>query len=47
MLDFMLSEKHAISILKKDHENVKELFDRFEKTESEAEKEKRFNTNKS
>jgi hypothetical protein len=40
MLDFMLSEKHAISILKKDHENVKELFDRFEKIESEAEKEK-------
>lgn len=40
MLDFMLSEKHAISILKKDHETVKELFDRFEKTDSAAEKEK-------
>ena len=38
--DFMLSEKHAISILKKDHETVKELFDRFEKTDSAAEKEK-------
>jgi hemerythrin HHE cation binding domain-containing protein len=40
MLDFMLSEKHAISILKQDHETVKELFDRFEKTDSSAEKEK-------
>jgi len=39
MLDFMLSEKHAISILKKDHETVKELFDKFEKTDSTAEKE--------
>jgi len=28
MLDFMMSERHAISILKKDHETVKELFDR-------------------
>ena len=36
----MLSAKHAISILKKDHETVKELFDRFEKTDSAAEKEK-------
>jgi hypothetical protein len=40
MFDFMMSEKHAISILKKDHETVKELFDRFEKAESAAEKEK-------
>jgi hypothetical protein len=40
MLDFMLSEKHAISILKKDHETVKELFDKFENTHSAAEKEK-------
>jgi hypothetical protein len=40
MLDFLMPEKHAISILKKDHETVKELFDRFEKSESPAEKEK-------
>jgi hypothetical protein len=40
MLDFMMSEKHAISILKKDHDTVKELFDRFEKAESSSEKER-------
>jgi len=40
VLDFLLPEKHAISILKKDHETVKELFDNFEKSESAAEKEK-------
>jgi hypothetical protein len=40
MLDFLMPEKHAISILKKDHETVKELFDNFEKSESSAEKEK-------
>jgi hemerythrin-like domain-containing protein len=40
MLDFMMPEKHAISILKKDHETVKDLFDKFEKTDSAAEKEK-------
>ncbi len=40
MLDFMMPEKHAISILKKDHETVKEFFDRFEKTDSAAQKEK-------
>jgi hypothetical protein len=40
MLDFLMPEKHAISILKKDHETVKELFDRFEKAESSTEKEK-------
>ncbi len=39
MLDFLMSEKHAISILKKDHETVKEIFDKFEKAESAAEKE--------
>ena len=39
MLDFMMPKKHAISILKKDHETVKELFDKFEKAESAAEKE--------
>jgi hypothetical protein len=36
----LLPEKHAISILMKDHDTVKELFDRFEKSESAAEKEK-------
>ena len=30
MLDWMLPEKHAISILKKNHDIVKEPFDRFE-----------------
>ena len=36
----LLPEKHAIAILMKDHDTVKELFDRFEKSESAAEKEK-------
>ena len=36
----LLPEKHAIAILIKDHDNVKELFDRFEKSESSIEKEK-------
>jgi hypothetical protein len=36
----MMPEKHAISILKKDHDTVKELFDKFEKSDSTAEKEK-------
>lgn len=36
----LLSEKHAISILIKDHDRVKKLFDRFEKSESAREKEK-------
>ena len=36
----LLPEKHAISILMKDHDTVKELFDRFEKSKSTAEKEK-------
>lgn len=40
MFDWMLPEKHAIAILKKDHDTVKELFDKFEKSESTAEKEK-------
>jgi hypothetical protein len=35
-----LPEKHAISIIKEDHDKVKELFERFEKTESEAQKDK-------
>jgi hypothetical protein len=35
-----LPDGHAISILIKDHDRVKELFDRFEKSESTSEKEK-------
>src|SRR6185295_11552311 len=40
MFDWMLPEKHAISILKKDHDTVKDLFDKFEKADSTAQKEK-------
>ena len=40
MLDFLMPEKHAISILKKDHDRVKDLFDQFEKAKSSAEKER-------
>jgi hypothetical protein len=40
MFDWMLPEKHAIAILKKDHEAVKGLFDQFEKAEKTAAKEK-------
>jgi Hemerythrin HHE cation binding domain len=36
----LLPEKHAIAILIKDHDTVKQLFDRFEKSESAAEKER-------
>ncbi len=36
----LLPEKHAIAILMKDHDVVKELFDRFEKAEAVSEKEK-------
>ena len=36
----LLPEKHAISILIQDHDAVKKLFGRFEKSESAAEKEK-------
>jgi hemerythrin-like domain-containing protein len=36
----LLPDNHAIAILMKDHDKVKELFDRFEKSESAAEKEK-------
>jgi hypothetical protein len=36
----LLSKSHAIAILMKDHDKVKELFDRFEKTTSSSEKEK-------
>jgi hypothetical protein len=40
MFDWMLPENHAIAILKKDHDTVKDLFDQFEKADSAAEKEK-------
>jgi hypothetical protein len=40
MFDWMLPERHAIAVLKRDHDEVKELFDRFEKSDSEAEKER-------
>jgi hypothetical protein len=36
----LLPENHAIAILMKDHDRVKDLFDRFEKSESASEKEK-------
>jgi hemerythrin-like domain-containing protein len=36
----LLPKNHAIAILMKDHDAVKELFDRFEKSESSAQKEK-------
>jgi Hemerythrin HHE cation binding domain len=36
----LLPEKHAIAILIKDHDRVKDLFDRFEKSESAGEKER-------
>jgi hypothetical protein len=40
MFDWMLPEEHAIAILKKDHDTVKDLFDRFEKGGSAGTKEK-------
>jgi hypothetical protein len=40
MFDWLLPEKHAIAILKKDHDAVKALFDEFEKVEPLAAKEK-------
>ena len=40
MFDWMLPEKHAIAILKKDHDTVKGLFDEFEKAKSPAAKDK-------
>jgi hypothetical protein len=40
MFDWMLPEKHAIAILKKDHDTVKTLFDDFEKADKTAAKEK-------
>jgi hypothetical protein len=40
MFDWILPEKHAIAILKKDHDTVRTLFDDFEKAEKTAAKEK-------
>jgi hypothetical protein len=40
MFDWMLPEKHAIAILRKDHDTVKGFFDEFEEAESPAAKEK-------
>jgi len=40
VFNWMLPEKHAVAILKKDHDTVKELFEKFEKTSSSAEKER-------
>jgi len=39
----MLPEEHAISIILRDHDTVKDLFEKFEKAESAAEKEKVIN----
>jgi hemerythrin superfamily protein len=36
MFNWLLPEKHAISILKKDHDTVKDIFDQFKKAESPA-----------
>ena len=36
----LLSDNHAIAVLMRDHDKVKDLFDRFEKSDSAAEKEK-------
>lgn len=33
MFDWLLPDNHAIAILKKDHDTVKDLFDKFEKAE--------------
>ena len=40
MFDWLLPEKHAVAILKKDHDVVKGLFDRFQKAEKPAAKKK-------
>ncbi|HEV3200724.1 MAG TPA: hemerythrin domain-containing protein [Bryobacteraceae bacterium] len=40
MFNWMLPEKHAIAILKKDHDTVKELFDEFESVETPGAREK-------
>ena len=40
MFDWLLPENHAIALLKKDHDKVKELFEQFEKAESRPAKRK-------
>jgi hypothetical protein len=41
MFEWLTNEEHdAIAMLKRDHDNVKALFEQFEKTESQAEKQK-------
>jgi hemerythrin superfamily protein len=40
MFDWLLPEKHAIAILKMDHDTVKGLFEQFEKAETPAAKKK-------
>src|ERR1700731_3342273 len=40
MFDWLLPEKHAVRILKKDHDAVKGLFDEFEKAKNAATKER-------
>src|ERR1700704_671497 len=40
MFDWMLPEKHAMAMLKKDHDTVKGLFDDFEKAETRVSKDK-------
>ena len=40
MFNWMLPDKHAIAILKKDHDSIKVLFEDFEKAEKTASKEK-------
>ena len=43
MFTWILPEKHAIAILKKDHDTVKGLFDEFEAAEAPAAKAKIIN----
>jgi len=40
MFDWLLPEKHAITVLKKDHDTVKGLFDAFEKADTPAARKK-------
>jgi len=40
MFDWLLPEDHAISVLKKDHDDVQDLFDEFEKADTPAAKER-------
>src|SRR4051812_47309783 len=36
MIDWLLPDKHAIALIIKDHETVKDLFDNFEKADTSA-----------